>query len=641
MQESSIKFVKRVESIQDKMERVIAVILELIKSGSPQVITCSGGKDSTSVALLALEAIRRAKIMGLPSLPHQVSTSITGVENPAIEFHLHDFLDDVRSYCARHELNVTINTVEPSLATQFVTTTISRGTLIRTPQSSAKKKDGMGGRSCSSDWKVSPQKRLRSVLSNDIAAQGYGEMVTLLGTRFDESESRSRAMNQRGESETKPVRDKDGFLTLSPIATWTVDEVWELLTFFMNPGMEPFPPIAPIRTFIRMHDLYREANEGACTINLGEGGNRQPCSSRFGCAVCTISGDKDKSMESMLKEPKHQHLTGLNRFRNLLLENQWDLSKRELVGRTISDAGYIRISPDTYSYSYRIQLLRYMLTLDALEADRAEKHEADYVMGRIPRTPENEELCSCQFEFVTPAKLLAIDFQLSMHHFCDGAFPAVREWYMIKTLGRRYHMPAPKAPVPKPPIPVHGWYKVGAFDAEAPAWGLYSFEAERWNPYRHPDRISAYAKSTQGDRMVYFEESDQMEVDAIEANLFVTSTFNMEMYQQAQMMDSLESARFWLNEGILKLPEGMSATYQNMAVRGNYFKHLAQKLNFTPAELDQYLIKNGISDSQHNLLANSTSIEDLPLFAGLAPSNGQADDDALEDEGMLVDELFA
>jgi DNA sulfur modification protein DndC len=641
MQETTIKIVRHVETIQEKMERAINVILGLIRKKYSLCGATSSGKDSSVVALLMLEAIRRAKELGLHQVPHLVMTAHTGVENPAISFHCEDFLEDIRRYCEHQGLDVTVHTVEPSLASQFVVTTCGRGTLIRTPQSTAKKANGMGGRSCSVDWKLEPQRRLRSRLSKDMAAQGYGEILTLIGTRFEESESRSRAMHDRGESETNPIRDKEGHLSLSPIATWNTDDVWEAIALFMDESTAPYPPIAPARTFQRLHQIYVDANEGTCTIVLGEGGNRSACGSRTGCAVCTVSGDKDKSMESMIKEPQYAHLAGLNRFRNLLLENQWDLSKRELVGRTISDAGYIRISADTYSYAYRIQLLRYMLTLDALEADRAEKHEADYVTGRIPRTPENEELCSPFFEFVTPAKLLAIDFQLSMHHFCDGAFPAVREWYMIKVLGKRYHMPPPKAPVPKPVIPIHGWYKVGSFDAEVPAWGLYSFEAERWNPYRHPNRISAYAKSTQGDRMVYFEESDQMEVDPIEANLFVTCTFNMEMYQQAQMMDSLESARFWLNEGILKLPEGMSAKYQNMALRGQYFKHLAQKLNCTPAELDRYLMQKGISDAQHNLLVNSTSIEDLPLFAGLGPSANRTDEDAFEDEQMSVEEMFA
>jgi hypothetical protein len=72
-------------------------------------------------------------------------------------------------------------------------------------------------------------------------------------------------------------------------------------------------------------------------------------------------------MESMVKEPEFEHLTGLNRFRNYLLATQWDLSRRELVGRSLSEAGYIRVQTDVLSYAERINLLRYLLTLDALE----------------------------------------------------------------------------------------------------------------------------------------------------------------------------------------------------------------------------------------------------------------------------------
>ncbi|NEX60071.1 hypothetical protein [Noviherbaspirillum galbum] len=149
MQQATIQIVRRVETIQDKMERAIATILDLIRIGTPCCAAISGGKDSTVVALLMLEAIRRARELGLPDVPHLTTTSETGVENPAVTFHLHDFLEDIRRYSEQHQLNVSVHTVEPSLATQFVVTTCGRGTLIRTPQSSAKKKNGMGGRACS------------------------------------------------------------------------------------------------------------------------------------------------------------------------------------------------------------------------------------------------------------------------------------------------------------------------------------------------------------------------------------------------------------------------------------------------------------------------------------------------------------
>jgi DNA sulfur modification protein DndC len=56
--------------------------------------------------------------------------------------------------------------------------------------------------------------------------------------------------------------------------------------------------------------------------------------------------------------------------------------------------------------------------------------------------------------------------------------------------------------------------------------------------------------------------------------------------------------QLWLNETILTLPKGMSQRYQEMAVRGQYFARLAERLNLTPSEMDQYLIRNAVKEVQ-------------------------------------------
>jgi hypothetical protein len=84
-----------------------------------------------------------------------------------------------------------------------------------------------------------------------------------------------------------------------------------------------------------------------------------------------------------------------------------------------------------------------------------------------------------------------------------------------------------------------------------------------------------------------------------------------------QHRDAIESAHFWLNEGIVKLPTGMAQRYQDMAKRGQYFTRLAQRLNLTPAELDSHLVSNAISDVEHDRLLGHDSIQ-LSLFAEAA-----------------------
>ena len=103
-------------------------------------------------------------------------------------------------------------------------------------------------------------------------------------------------------------------------------------------------------------------------------------------------------------------------------------------------------------------------------------------------------MCEPQFQFVTPQQLVAIDFFLSMHHYAPHALPALAVWHDVNVLGRRYPIPTLES-LPKTEIVLHGWYPVGQYDKEAPATGLRSFDAEQWNPYRHPGRPGRYART--------------------------------------------------------------------------------------------------------------------------------------------------
>ncbi|MFM0008618.1 hypothetical protein PQR57_48050, partial [Paraburkholderia dipogonis] len=151
-------------------------------------------------------------------------------------------------------------------------------------------------------------------------------------------------------------------------------------------------------TITQLSHIYRAGNGGVCGVVLGESGARAACGSRFGCAFCCVSGERDKSMEFMVQEEEYVHLKPLNEFRNYLLAVQWDMSRRELVGRTLSEAGYTRIQADTYAFSERMTMLRMLLSIDANERDRAEVHSGELASGRIPDTEQNRELCDPQFE---------------------------------------------------------------------------------------------------------------------------------------------------------------------------------------------------------------------------------------------------
>jgi DNA sulfur modification protein DndC len=591
--------------IQTRAEAVIAWLLTILRRGDTLCATMSGGKDSTCTTILVLEALRRRAAETSNVGDHFVMSADTTIENPAVLNHLHAVLDEVERGAATASLPVSVKIARPSLAAQFVVAMIGRGTLPRTVHNGVK--NGRRIRACSTDWKVIPQVRLRA----EIERRSQTPVITALGNRREESASRAHAMDARGEDAGVVVRSAAGARTISPIADWTLDDVWLFLTMFGEGGQRPFPSAISVNSIERMSQLYRDGNEGTCGVVIGEAGNRAACGSRFGCAFCCVSGERDRSMESMIAESRHAHLSGLNRFRNYLLATQSDLRRRELVGRKVSAAGFVRIKADVLSYAERVDRLRYLLTLDALKIERAESHEADLVAGRIPDTPENRELCSVQFELITPQQLVAIDFFLSMHHYAPHAFPAISIWFEVHRLGFRHSVPRVE-PMEKTDIPTHGWLHVGGWDAEVPVDGLRDYEAEQWNRYRHPGRPGRFARTTNGEQIVWHEEGDQLDVDAEEACAFVTCTFDHEWYARVQQCAGMESARFWLNESILRLPRGHSQRYQEMAKRGQYFARLAQRLNLTPAGLDAHLIANA-----KRVSADSVAVEaaQLDLFA--------------------------
>ncbi|ABE46913.1 phosphoadenosine phosphosulfate reductase family protein [Polaromonas sp. JS666] len=578
-------------TLAQRIEIAVSTIERLIDDGHAIVSTLSAGKDSTATTLLCLEAIRRSVERGANQATHYVSSSSTGVENPEIEDMLLTAHEDIARWTERNKLPVDVCLVHPNDASKFVVSVIGRGTLPRFVENGSK-------RTCATDWKVKPQQRLAKAISNQVSAAGFKETVTVLGSRLDESTARNASMTKRGDQAQKPTRNPSGFLTLSVIADWTEGDVWEFLIMFLDGQLAPFPAYAQGDTVRRMLDLYRDGNEGICGMFMADG-KKAPCGSRFGCWTCTITGDRDKSMDSMLNsDEKYSYLRGLNAFRNFLIATQWDMERRELVGRTISSAGYVPVRPDVYNMAMRTDLLNYALTLDELEVERAEQMEADVASGRLPKTPENIRMSNPQFQIVSDSDIVLIDFFWSLHHGAYSAFPAMQAWYQVKTLGRRYAIPAVERVQKKAGIPVVRWYQVGAFDRDVPTDGLRDYKAEMWNPYRHLDRLITH-REVNGKRVVWHEDAETLSVDATEAVLFGITYCTTTMPMETQFNSPLESARYWLNEGIVRLPVGMVGRYQHMAKRAQYFTHLAERLNLTPAELDEYLARESISDASH------------------------------------------
>lgn len=572
-------------------EQGIETLLGLIRRRHSLHLRFSSGKDSTSCAVLVIEAVRRAVAEGI-TITHYISSSSTGIDNPAMEMHLMAVQAEMREHFERHALPIEVHLTHPSLASSFMVTTIGRGTLPRFPENSKH-------RQCAQDWKYTPAQKLAAELQTKAIEQTGREMITVIGTRFDESTVRKARMQKRGESAVMPVRGEDGELALSIIAYWTLTDVWDTLEMLLEPESSPYEAAISQESVHRLFALYQDSNDGVCGIVLGDSGNKQPCGARTGCFGCTLTGDKDKSMESMLNQPKWEFMRPLNDFRTLLMSTQFDMATRELVGRTVSPAGYLPVGPDVYSYQFRLSMLRYLLSIDANERDRAEKTEEAIFTGRLADTKDNRLMASPTFELISLQQLALIDWHWSNHYEAAEAFPAVAIWYEVNVLGRRYSIPKTDK-APKISIPTKRWIKVGKFDHAAPSEGMRSVDGEKWNRYRHPDRTFTHLE-IEGRKTTWFGETDQLSVDAEKACAFITCTYPT-MSIECNRLPASESAAFWLNEEIISLPAGHAHRYQEIALRNRYFANLAQRFDLSPAEMNRYLVQNSITNAEHEKL---------------------------------------
>jgi DNA sulfur modification protein DndC len=509
-----------------------------------------------------------------------------------MEMHLMAVQDEMREHFEKHKLPIEVHLTHPSLASSFMVTTLGRGTLPRFPENSKH-------RQCAQDWKYAPAQKLAAELQAKAIEQTGREIITVIGTRFDESTARKARMQKRGESAVTPVRGEDGELVLSLIAYWTLTDVWDTLEMLLEPESSPYQAAISQESVHRLFALYQDSNDGVCGIVLGDAGNKQPCGARTGCFACTLTGDKDKSMESMLSVEKYAYMRPLNDFRELLMATQFDMDTRELVGRTVSPAGFLPVGPDVYAFQFRRSMLRYLLSIDANERDRAAETEAAIATGRLADTKENRLMASPTFELISLPQLALIDWHLSNHYEAEEAFPAVAIWYEVNCLGRRYSIPK-TAKAPKITIPTRRWIKVANFDHAAPSEGLRSVDGEMWNRYRHPDRIFQ-SREIDGKKTTWFAETPQISVDAEKACAFITCTYPT-MAIECNHLPASESATFWLNEGIVSLPAGHAHRYQEISLRNRYFANLAQRLDLSPAEMNRYLVQNSITNAEHEKL---------------------------------------
>jgi DNA sulfur modification protein DndC len=496
-----------------KVERAIAAISGFLKDGYPLAVAYSGGKDSSVMAALVLEAARRMKEFG-SSIPQILFTHArTGIDNPAMDMVAKLEIERIRTYAAKLGLPVRVDIAEPSLNDSWAVRIISGRALPTFANSST--------RDCAISWKLIPQKRQRKAAFKELRAslphsKGIRERrdpIVLVGTRFEESSSRAARMSGRGELDTQiwieEIRSKDGHLQrsenrLSPIAFWSQEDVWVFLSELSSGERQSYTDAKDI------WDVYRDGGNSSCVVVADDAmkASAKACGARFGCALCTAVG-RDKSLEAMLEaDPKYKYLIPLNRLQRFLVDTQYDMSRRSWLGRTIQDDGYIAIAPDAYSPKMQRELLGYALTIDRDESRAAAK------LGLSPR-----------FQLITLEQLLAIDAIWSIQGYHTRPFEAIHLWEAVYEKGESFVPPEVDPSVFDKRIPKPKWLYIGNWDCDPGFNGVYTGARNLLADFSGSTEMGGCMQNialSDGRVVMATELSDMLEIDSEGAELFMT-----------------------------------------------------------------------------------------------------------------------
>jgi DNA sulfur modification protein DndC len=587
--------------IRAKSELVIEHILSIIVSGKGISNSFSGGKDSTIVLILAIEALKRAINMGVYVRGFHVTTSNTGLET-ATEFYVQSMLDSIRSYSDKHGLGIQVHEVFPDLTSSFMYGTVGRGRLPVFPGDSRK---------CTVDWKVSPQQKiLKKVLKE---SGGIENHVSLIGTRLSESITRKILMQNRQETSTSINADANGFLVSAPIADWEMTEVWSLMmSVDANRGKPTYETFVP--NFEWTLEIYKDSNEGTCAIIVGDNGNKKPCGGRHGCSMCQAV-KVDRSLESMIEndDAKYGHLKNVNILRNYMRDTRYDLSLRTVFGQTVSEAGYINCRPDNYNWKMRQRLLSYFITLDQDERERAEEHDEKWIAGEVEHTTTNDRLRDPQFEFVSFEMLMAIEFIWSVQCVGENAFPAISIWHDVVTHGRKKYAPIlSEDEIKHDKIPAKRFLFVGDDSTLDGNSGLRNIYLEATNERRGLNAYHSYTDNKSGEefRVAPFESAKTLTIDKEKACAFITLEFP-EIYNSVMNDTSRNSLSFLLNRKIIKIGNGKIRMYDQMAKRYQHLQGLL--LTFNSFDQEGELAKETISNAEHNAFIDGPGIEECEI----------------------------
>jgi len=553
--------------IEEKVDRAVEVIAHQIRAGRRLIVACSFGKDSSVTLALALRAMKALRASGEPVPELHVMNSDTLLENPVVHAYAQGEIRALKDYAARENLPVRVWVCSPSLSNNYLVNLIGGRTIASMPDNSAK---------CQQSLKAAPlertKRKIRAIVKAELGKTFREDsLVTLIGTRRDESATRARNMDKRGESAFEPVNvlaDKGGqSWVLSPIADFTTLDVFEFLGYVTSGLYDTYSD------FRALTEVYRDSAAGECMVTIfstGRAQGRTACGARHGCWTCTRV-QSDKSMENMLAEEsgKYAWMQPLNDFRNYLKARHYDPAARNWLPRTVDpDTGRVKIAPNAYSPQFTLELLRLALSIDADEITWARAH----------RRP-------VRFTLLTAQDLIGIDVLWGRYAY-QPPFTAIREYLDIFEGGKRYRVPATLPEFDRAALDVK--QSVDVPFADEHYWDLY----EGFRSLRHAAGECEHLVEKGG---VFYEDAqvgDEFEVDEEGAALFFE--FELEhalaYYGPDSQVAPSAAVHYLMNLGTVQINKGGHSEWDRMLRVGNQIhRHGLQPILNNPKALIERL----------------------------------------------------
>ncbi len=264
--------------------------------GKPWIIGFSGGKDSTLLLHLVMEAIRQVAPDDRKRAVYVVSNN-TLVESPVFQNFVDRLLSQLEDNLEPLNVPVKIIRTNPLPEESFWVNLLGKG--YPAPNRTF--------RWCTDRMKIRPTSRfIREIVSEN------DEAVLLLGVRRSESAARAGSIsrNEGGSGDRlAPHPDHKGVWVFSPLKELTNDDVW--ITLKQNR-----PPWGG--TYQELISLYKDASGGECpfVMTTGDAPSCGTSSARFGCWTCTVI-EKDRSLDALI-DNGHEYLEPLAKFRDRL-----------------------------------------------------------------------------------------------------------------------------------------------------------------------------------------------------------------------------------------------------------------------------------------------------------------------------------